>query len=444
MNCSSGNISTYADRKRFWNMRKLLTTSLLLLTVALLSSAAEPGRTWTSQNGRKIDATLIRLSEGSVTVRRDDGQVFTFPINRLGQSDQDYVLSLQTDKGNSHSSSNDIKINEMSNGSDSLSNYEDLAKLAKQARKKAGVSALGICIIRDFKTYGIGYSSNGQSKLEDKAKQNDQISIASCTKSMNATLAAIVVSKGEINWNTTLEDVFPELSADMNKRYRSVSLEQLLSHSAGVPGMNAFWKSKEYAHAVQFEGTPREQRYELLRIVTEQRPIFRPGTDFEYSNAGHYIAGSMIERVMDQTWESLMEDLVLKPLKMRNTTPLRIENSQLTAPGGGIRSTMEDFAKFCIFHMQFNVDNVLGIKRKDFEKMHEASDNADYGLGFFVISREWAKGDILQHTGRNGQCASTFYLAQREGFGIFVIAPGWHSDSHFWNDTINFILDDVL
>jgi CubicO group peptidase (beta-lactamase class C family) len=148
--------------------------------------------------------------------------------------------------------------------------------------------------------------------------------------------------------------------------------------------------------AREFEGTPREQRYELLRIVTEENPIFKPGEDFEYSNAGPYIAASMMEKEMDQTWESMMEELLLKPLQMGNTTPLRSlqrgSSPQLTAPGGGIHSSMEDFAKFCIFHMQFKPGNALGIKRKDFEKMHEASGDSNYGLGFFAITRNWSKG----------------------------------------------------
>jgi CubicO group peptidase (beta-lactamase class C family) len=153
----------------------------------------------------------------------------------------------------------------------------------------------------------------------------------------------------------------------------------------------------------------------------------------------------MLERVMDQPWESLMEELVLEPLQMRNTTPLtRVDPQQFTAPGGGIIATMEDYAKFCIFHMQFNADNVLGIKRKDFEKMHEPVSRSNYGLGFFALSKSWSTGVVLQHTGRDRQCLSTFWLAPQEGFGIFAVVPGSFSDSSFWNEVINYSIDEML
>lgn len=67
----------------------------------------------------------------------------------------------------------------------------------------------------------------------------------------------------------------------------------------------------------------------------------------------------------------------------------------------------------------------------------------------FWRSKEYAQardseGTILQHNGRNGLCASTFWLAQKEGFGIFAIAPGEHVDSGFWNETIEFSIDKML
>ncbi len=71
----------------------------VLICIALASAVgvADTGRTWTSQDGRELYATLIQRSEDSVTVRRDDGQIFTFPISRLGESDRDYVRTLGSD-----------------------------------------------------------------------------------------------------------------------------------------------------------------------------------------------------------------------------------------------------------------------------------------------------------------------------------------------------------
>jgi CubicO group peptidase (beta-lactamase class C family) len=39
---------------------------------------------------------------------------------------------------------------------------------------------------------------------------NDVFHIGSCTKSMTATLTAMLIEEGKLRWDTTIADVFPE------------------------------------------------------------------------------------------------------------------------------------------------------------------------------------------------------------------------------------------
>lgn len=419
--------------------------SLLYLAFFFAVSAligAEDGkdlyRTWTSQSGHEVDALLVEVIGDEVTLKRKDGQVIHFSVDVLIYSDQAFLREWNLTQVVNQSSGGTGSVN------DSLDRYLDLGDAAKQARRVAGMRSIGICIIKNYKIYGIGYASREGDEAGNRALKSQQVSIASCTKAINATLAAICVSRGKIEWDTRLVEVFPELSKTMERRYRSVTLEQLLNHTAGAPSMDKFWKSKDYLEFDKSIGSPRDQRYELLKVVTRSDPSFKPGTDFEYSNAGHYIAGSMLERVMGGNWELLVEELILKPLEMADSTTTRGVNPQLTAPAGGVVSTLEDYAKFCIFHLQFKADNVLGIKKEDFEFMHEASNIHHYGLGFFTVSTEWSKGTTLQHHGRNQQFASTFWIAPEEGFGVFAITPGQYANSDFWDDAIPFLIDKFL
>lgn len=66
------------------------------------SSAAEQrppmtvsrARTWTSIDGRTIEAEMLRGTASDVTIRRtSDGQVFTISLDKLSQADRDYVLA---------------------------------------------------------------------------------------------------------------------------------------------------------------------------------------------------------------------------------------------------------------------------------------------------------------------------------------------------------------
>ena len=93
---------------------------------------------------------------------------------------------------------------------------------------------------------------------------NDVFHIGSCTKSMTATLTAILIEEGKLRWDTTIAEVFPELKGKMDKQYETVTVEQLLHHRGGVPGdpPPAAWK-----RAWEEKGTPAQQRREFIEAV---------------------------------------------------------------------------------------------------------------------------------------------------------------------------------
>jgi formylglycine-generating enzyme required for sulfatase activity len=77
-------------------MRNLAQTFLFLLAVNL--TAKEPLRTWTSADGRTIEARFIDEKKDKVRIRRTDGRVFNIPLDNLSEEDQKYVKSLAVDK----------------------------------------------------------------------------------------------------------------------------------------------------------------------------------------------------------------------------------------------------------------------------------------------------------------------------------------------------------
>src|SRR5205823_3429619 len=91
---------------------------------------------------------------------------------------------------------------------------------------------------------------------------NDVFHIGSCTKSMTATLSAMLIEKGRLHWDTTIGSVFSELTGQMSKEYESVTIHQLLHHRGGVPGSPpaAAWKRAWEQH-----GSPTQQRYEFIK-----------------------------------------------------------------------------------------------------------------------------------------------------------------------------------
>jgi len=74
---------------------------MVLLAGAYLSllmcplSAVEPVRTWTSSDGRTLQARMLSSQEDSVTIMTTIGQTYVVPFEKLSESDVKYVKAKQ-------------------------------------------------------------------------------------------------------------------------------------------------------------------------------------------------------------------------------------------------------------------------------------------------------------------------------------------------------------
>lgn len=67
---------------------------------------------------------------------------------------------------------------------------------------------------------------------------NDPFHIGSDIKAMTALFAAIMVEEGKMRWHSAIAEIFPEIADKMDSTGRNVTLEQLLSHTSGMPSDN--------------------------------------------------------------------------------------------------------------------------------------------------------------------------------------------------------------
>ena len=72
-------------------IKALFPFCLTILAVTL--TAMEPVRTWTSADGRTLQAQYIESSAGKVTIKMGSRE-YTLPLSRFSQADQDYVAGL--------------------------------------------------------------------------------------------------------------------------------------------------------------------------------------------------------------------------------------------------------------------------------------------------------------------------------------------------------------
>jgi CubicO group peptidase (beta-lactamase class C family) len=241
----------------------------------------------------------------------------------------------------------------------------------------------------------------------DPITTTDRMHLGSLTKAITATVIGALAERHRLTLETTIGQVFPELSATMQPAYRDVSARQLLAHSSGVPP----YRTREALQGLlALKGTNTEQRYAFLERVLAEPARFAPGTRHEYSNAGGAIAGAMAERIGGASYQQLVQELVFTPLRGHAafgnpglaatpqpwghtrtilgtvvevspadavyTTPLAIE------PAGDVSLSPQDFGRFLQLHLRGlrGRDDVL--KATTVQDLHRKAAPINPSLGF--------------------------------------------------------------
>ena len=63
----------------------------LTLTPVTLADSANRLRTWTDTSGNTVEAAFVKMEDGKVHLRRQDGRIAQVPLEKLSQQDQTHV-----------------------------------------------------------------------------------------------------------------------------------------------------------------------------------------------------------------------------------------------------------------------------------------------------------------------------------------------------------------
>ncbi len=192
---------------------------------------------------------------------------------------------------------------------------DSLDAMVKADAEQAGFPAMAAAVVVKGKLLAVGTGGTRRVGTVIPLTHNDRFHIGSDTKAMTSLMAAMMVEAGKLRWDSTFEQVFPELAAGMDAGVKRVTLTQLLSHTSGLPSDDADFGELLAKVALQ-PGNLNDQRYWMVQ-QTVTKPLARePGASFAYSNLGYTMAGAMIERVGEKSWEELIYDRVFTPLKL--------------------------------------------------------------------------------------------------------------------------------
>jgi len=129
--------------------------------------------------------------------------------------------------------------------------------------------------------------------------------IGSITKSFTCLSVMQLTAKGRIGLDRPAGDYLPDLAAPS----RDVTVRQLLNHTSGIPN---------YTELPDFpmDKSVGMSRADVVRHFASKPLLFRPGTQFHYSNSDTYLLGLIVEAVGKQPYDRYVERNILKPFGM--------------------------------------------------------------------------------------------------------------------------------
>lgn len=134
-------------------------------------------------------------------------------------------------------------------------------------------------------------------------RRDTVIDAGSLSKQVTATAAVLLEARGQLSLDDPLSKFFEDVPADK----RSITLKQLLSHTAGIFP----WVLPD-----DFMPIPREAWLQKVFSAPLQHP---PGQRFLYSNDGYTLVAMAIERVTGKPYRDYIKETFFVPLGMTHS-----------------------------------------------------------------------------------------------------------------------------
>ncbi len=345
-----------------------------------------------------------------------------------------------------------------------MKSSESLTYILEQYCSKYGIPAMGAAVVKDGRTIAIGTAGTRKAGEKITVYPGDRFHIGSNTKAMTALLAAIFVKEGKLRWDSRLEEIFPELEKTMTPGMGSITVEQLLSHTSGMP------EDKEPLYAKLFmesftrsEDNLTDTRYWFLSRWVSQPVAAAPRTRYSYSNMGYIMTGAILERISGRSWEELVIEKIFVPLRLRTAgfgtqsslgmvdaplphktidgklkpmmAGLVSDNPPYLGPAGTVHMSLQDFARWAAWNAGAGKRSPQIIPAEMFvrlttpvielplpEKQPGLPERGSYALGWCQAYFPWSKEPFVWHNGSNTMNLAHIYVQPKKDFGMVITA----------------------
>ena len=265
--------------------------------------------------------------------------------------------------------------------------------------------------------------------------------IGSVTKVFSALLLTDMAQKGELALTDPISKYLPDGTTVPQRGGQAITLQDLAMHTSGLPRMPNNFAPADPLNPYADYGFDRLTQF--LSGYTLTRDV---GAQYEYSNLGGGLLGTLLARRAGLDYEALVAQRISKPLAMTSTAVTltatmkarlatghnaRLEptpnwdfppaTSTLTG-AGGLRSTANDLLNFVAAALGLTTSPLA----RDFEgllatRRPTGRPNLEIALGWHVTTRPAGK-QIVWHNGGTGGYRSFVGYDSSAGIGVVVLS----------------------
>lgn len=318
-----------------------------------------------------------------------------------------------------------------------------LAKIEEKVearRKELGIPGMSLAIVKDGEVIllkGFGYK-NFEKQIP--VTPDTQFAIGSASKAFTALSVLMSQDQGKLSLDENPRKYLPYFKINDPEINEKITVRDLLSHSSGLNRTDLGWV------------TGKLNREEIIRVAGEAKPTAKLREKFQYQNVMYAAAGEIVAKVQNRAWENYVEQEILKPLGMLNSTMTVAEMQKAKdyslgydynfdtkatrnlptrdlnwiAPAGSINSSARDMAnwlKFVLNKGEFGGKRL--VSEKSFEEwvkpqMKITPDGrVSYGLGWFV--QDWKGNKVVQHGGNIDGFNSMVAMLPEKNLGFVML-----------------------
>lgn len=249
--------------------------------------------------------------------------------------------------------------------------------------------------------------------------------IGSTTKEFTAAVILKLIENHQLSLDDKLSNYFPDFV-----RANEITIKHLLTHTSGIYEI--------LRDSVAFNsGTEQRSKERMLSFFINKPLDFDPGTQYSYCNSGYMFLGLIIEKVTGKSYEQVVNDFILKPLKMEHTGfdfsrlkstdkaigyskyTKKIKKSSIpwdstaTYSAGSLYSTVEDLYKWHNGLLKYKVYNKASLEKATTPFLE------GYGLGCWIDRIYDQK--VVSHGGNISGFTGYFGRIQEEDVSIIIL-----------------------